>query len=105
LHVHETDGRPGRDHGTGWTQDAKLRIGTAKLLKSPTVPSWILDGSIEVGERMFDNLLPIPFDHQGSVVVKLSGAEGELHATGVGASLTLLGEPVFVEDVPADDES
>ena len=41
---------------------------------------------------MFDNLLPIPFDHQGSVVVKLSGAEGELHATGVGASLTLLGE-------------
>ncbi|HEY2386254.1 MAG TPA: hypothetical protein VGK30_04785 [Candidatus Binatia bacterium] len=77
----------------------------ATLLEAPlTAPLWILDGSIEVGERVFGNLLPIPFDHQGPVVVKLNGATGRPHATGIGASLTLLGNPVFVENVPADDE-
>jgi hypothetical protein len=38
-------------------------------------------------------------------VVKLNGARGKLHAAGVGATLTLLGNPVFVEDAPAHDES
>jgi hypothetical protein len=83
----------------------KLRIGTATLVVAPAEPLWILDGTIEVGEYVFDNLLPVPFDHQGPVVVRLSGAEGKLHATGVGATLTLLGNPSFVEDVPAHNES
>jgi hypothetical protein len=38
-------------------------------------------------------------------VVKLNGAKGKLHAAGVGATLTLLGSPVFVEDAPVHGES
>ena len=105
AYLHQSDGRPGQDRGTGWTQDAELRIGTATLVVTPPGPLVILDGAIDVGERVFDNLLPIPFAHQGPVVVTLNGAEGKLHAAGVGVTLTLRGNPAFVEDVPAHDES
>jgi len=65
VYVHRSEGRPDRDGGTGWTQDAELRVGTAKLLQTPREPLWILDGSIKVGDLVFENLLPIPFDHRG----------------------------------------
>jgi hypothetical protein len=104
AYLHQSEGRPDQDRGTGWTQEADLRVGMATLIEEPTASLWILDGTIEVGQRVFDNLLPMPFDYPEPVVVKLSGAEGTLHASGVGVSLTLLGNPVFVEDVPADDE-
>jgi hypothetical protein len=105
AYVHQSEGRPDQDRGTGWTQEADLRVGMATLIEEPTTSLWILDGTIEVGGRLFDNLLPIPFDHQEPVVVRLSGVEGTLRATGSSASLALLGTPVFVEEVPAVDES
>ena len=105
VYLHQSDGQPGEDRGTGWTQDAELRVGTATPIELPSAPLWILDGTIEVGQRVFENLLPVPFDHQGRVAVKLNGAAGKLHVVGVGATLTLLGKPVFIEDVPAHHES
>ncbi len=99
VYLHQSTGRPGNDVGTGWTQDAELRIGTATLVVAPPQPLWILDGMVQVGAHVFDNLLPIPFDQQGQVVVRFSGANGKLEVTGVSATLILLGEPTFVEDV------
>jgi len=103
-YLHVTDGQPGCAPGTGWTQDADLRVTRGALVASPRESLWIRDGTIQTEEQTFNNLLPLPFDHQGRVVVRFRGAEGELHATGTGIALTLLGGPVLVEDVPAHHE-
>ena len=39
---------------------------------------WILDGSVQVDDRVSDNMLPIPFHETGAVVASLTGAEFEL---------------------------
>jgi hypothetical protein len=104
VYLHVTEGRPGWDRGTGCTQDADLRVTHGTLIASPHGSLSILDGTIQVEERVFSNILPVPFDHHGRVVVAFKGAEGELHATGTGIALILLGSPVFVEEIPGHDE-
>lgn len=101
AYLHVSEGDPGRDAGTGWIQQAELRLGAATLVTAPTATAWILDGQIRVREGTFDNMLPLPFSHEGPVEIRLEGAEGIFHATGADVSVTLLGVPVFVEDVPA----
>ena len=100
VSMHQSDGDPARDRGTGWSQAAELRIQNAALRETPPLPLWILDGVIAVGLQTYDDLLPLPFDQSGSVVVMLTGAEGTLRVTGVAAALTLLGEPTLVEEFP-----
>ena len=98
AYLHVSDGDPGRAAGTGWTQQAELRLGAATLVAVPTEPLWISDGQIRVRDHTFDNLLPLPFVHEGPVEIRFQGPEGVFHATGTGVVITLLGEPAFVED-------
>jgi len=46
AYVHQSEGRPDQDRGTGWTQEADLRVGMATLIEAPTTSLWILDGAI-----------------------------------------------------------
>jgi hypothetical protein len=100
VYLHVSDGRPAEDPGTGWTQEAKLTVVDGVVESAPESGAmWVLDGCIEVGETPFDNLVPMPFEHKGAVSVRFEGAEGLLLVKGRGVSLTLLGEPEFVEEV------
>jgi hypothetical protein len=101
VYIHQSEGTPGRDAGSGWIQEAILRINNARVEGSfSKFPVTLGDGNIQLGSQTFDNEIPVPLRHNGSIALRLIGSEsGEVVSfTGSGAELELLGEPEYVED-------
>jgi hypothetical protein len=101
VYIHQSEGQPGRDAGTSWTQEAILRINDPKVEGSfCNFPVSLSDGNIQLGQQTFDNEIPVPLRHSGSTALRLIGSEGGevVSFTGSGAGLELLGEPEYVED-------
>ena len=106
AYVHESEGRPGRDPGTGWGQAAVLlfKQGTIEG-KLPEPPVDIKSGSLFLGETESANLIPIPLDHIGAVTfsIRVIGDDGTyqgLKIRGAAVLLTLIGEPVYGGEFP-----
>jgi hypothetical protein len=99
AYVHETGGRPGVDPGTGWSQPARLVIENGEYVRPFTSQFlWVLDGRIAVGDRLFDNRIPLPFDEHGETRVFLSGEEGELMISGTRVYVETIGPALYVEE-------
>jgi hypothetical protein len=101
LYLQASAVEPGRDPGTGWAQEAEAVIeqGTIEIAPPPG-DLWILDGSVQVAEATFDNLVPLPFKRSGRTRIHLHGAGWNLIATGTGFEVVLKGQRVFIEDLP-----
>ena len=97
--MHESDGRPGWDRGTVWILPARLVIENGEFARpfSSTV-LWVTDGHIAVGDLLFDNTIPLPFDEHGTIRLFLSGAEGELVISGNRAYIEPTGPAIYVEE-------
>ena len=105
AYMHESDGRPGRDPGTGWSLPARLIIENGELDHPfPSPRLWVTAGQITVGDRLYDNCIPLPFDERGEICLILSGAEGKLAIRGNRAYLEPTGAAVYLEDFSASDE-
>jgi hypothetical protein len=95
--------RPAYIHrdGKGWRQDADLRVGAASVeLGACTLPAKVADGRIRNEGGPYHNLLDLPLELFGPVVVTLElFSEEVLRVDGVGARIVLHGEPAYVEDV------
>ncbi len=102
VYIHESIGTPGVDAGTGWVQQALLRIGDAAVTRSfSKFPADLLDGHIKLGDAVLRNEIPIPLSHKGIVELRLeSWNEEVVLITGSSAELELIGEPKYVEEVP-----
>jgi hypothetical protein len=111
AYLHRSEGEPGRDPGTGWTQLARFRLSEGHVRCDPgDIGSFeILHGSLRVGEELFGNVLPVPLAREARVEVALEGfvldgdAEGQdvsLRADGCAIEVMLVGAPSFVEDFP-----
>ena len=102
AYVHKSEGKPGTDPGTGWTQAAKLFIGGASLEGVfPDFPCWIADGSLRIEGIHLNDLIPIPLDCSGRVRLEVVfHRDSWITITGNSAKLVLIGEPTYVEDVP-----
>ena len=101
AYVHSSNGRPGIDPGSGWTQDADLVIREFDQLPiAAELPAWISDGELVVGEERFPNAIPIPLDRKrDNVQLDLVMATAETFSIrGRGVQLNLIGEAQFVED-------
>ena len=100
-YVHASLGVPGQDQGTGWSQELTLVVHGAHILEEPReLPLWISGGAATIaGEPLA--LLPVPFDEQLPLVLRLEGAAETLAASGSGLTLAAIGEPRFVERVAA----
>jgi hypothetical protein len=101
VYIHQSEGEPGRDAGSGWTQEAILRISNATVEGSfLKFPVSLSDGKIQLGSQTFDNEIPVPTRHNGSITLRLLGSEGGevVSFTGSGAELELLGEPEYIEE-------
>ena len=99
AYVHKSKGMPGRDPGTGWSQEALLVItrvvGAPQL---PPLPNTISDGYLEVG-GIKHTLLPLPFKRRAGVSLSLIFADDtRLDLSGRGAALELLGQAIYLED-------
>jgi hypothetical protein len=110
AYIHRSEGEPGKDSGTGWSQRAELVIGEAVEIKLP--PAWpckIYDGFWELNGVVHENEIPLPFVGEGKVRLKLDIADGDdnfmsVEFVGKDAQLTLLGEARYVEEFRAQVE-
>jgi hypothetical protein len=102
AYLHRSKGRPGIDAGTGWSQDALLTVEAGTIGDAPEGGVlWVTEGSIQVGATLFDNMVPLPFERiEGPVTIRFQGGEGLLVIKGSAVSITLPGEPEFIEEVP-----
>jgi hypothetical protein len=102
VYVHQSEGVPGRDVGSGWVQKALLRIHDAMVEGAfSEFPVDLSDGQIQLGNKLLDNEIPVPLRHKGAFELRLRAMLREQEVvtfTGSGAELELLGEPEYVEE-------
>jgi hypothetical protein len=102
VYVHESEGVPGRDPGSGWVQEAILRISDAKVEGAfSEFPVDLSDGQIQMENKFLDNEIPVPLRHRGAFELRLRAMrqeQGVVRFRGSGAELELLGEPEYVEE-------
>jgi hypothetical protein len=101
VYIHQSEGAPGCDAGSGWTQQAIVRINNARVEGSFfKFPVTLSEGSLQLGNETFDNEIPVPLRHNGSIALRLIGSEGGevVFFTGSGSEFELLGDPKCVEE-------
>jgi len=99
AYIHESNGKPGLDAGSGWVQEARLHIDGASLSgEISELPCELWDGSIRLGGELFQ-MVPIPLDYKGTVEIDLE-QDGKIRVVGTHARLELVGEPKFIEEFP-----
>jgi hypothetical protein len=102
AYIHMSDGRPGIDVGTGWIQNAVIRVRGEGILGSISeLPCDLWNGYLKVDGELYDNLIPIPLDSAGNIELQFTSISGEsLQVRGDHITLELLGEPRYIEDFP-----
>lgn len=99
LYIHQSDGTPGVDSGTGWSQTGYLRIKHATIVGSfPEIPCDLHGGYIKMGELILNNEIPIPLTYHGTVELRLESWDKVVLISGHNAELELYGEPEYIED-------
>jgi hypothetical protein len=87
--VHQSEGVPGRDPGSGWVQQAILRLRHPRVEGAFSVlPVDLSEGQIQMENKGFDNEIPVPLRHEGahlSCVYRPRGKNKELSLTGAPA--------------------
>lgn len=59
AYVHASEGRPGVDEGTGWTQPFRFTVFEGRVVRQYDGDRlWILDGTLTVGGEVLDNEMP-----------------------------------------------
>ncbi|HXA86011.1 MAG TPA: hypothetical protein VNZ47_13095 [Candidatus Dormibacteraeota bacterium] len=102
AYIHQTEGRPGVDAGTGWTQHAVIRIrGQVASGALTKLPCGLVDGYLELDGQEFDNVIPIPLSFTGDVELAITSEFDEaIKIRGNHIALGLLHGPEFVEKFP-----
>ncbi len=110
--IHSSEGLPGIDAGSGWTQEAVLRIGDAHVEGKFSEESrdanegnghWLSDGNLRIDGTVTDNLIPIPLDVQCEVELSLECWGQVVRITGNSIRLDLLGSAKYIEEFDPRD--
>ena len=100
-YIHKSTGAPGRDRGTGWSQEARLIISEAAT-SGPLqpLPNTIFEGFLEVGGIRHE-LIPLPFKRKVGVKLYLVFVDGgQIEIVGERPFVELLGAPIYLENFP-----
>ena len=102
AYIHQSDGRPAIDPGTGWVQRAIVRIyGRIESGALKELPCDLSDGFLMINDEKFKNVIPVPLDCQGNIRLNLiSEFAEEINIQGRHVKLELIGEPTYVEKFP-----
>jgi len=107
VYIHSSEGRPAIDAGSGWSQEAVIRIGSARVEGKFSRESreayggdahHLSDGSLRIDGSVSDNLIPIPLDVQGDVELTLECWGDVVRVHGNSARLELIGTAEYVEE-------
>lgn len=112
VYIHSSDGRPAIDAGSGWTQEAAIRIGSAHVEGKFSQESreayggyahYLSGGSLRINGSVFHNLIPIPLDEQGEIELSLECWGEVVHVRGNSARLELMGKGEYAEEFHPSD--
>jgi hypothetical protein len=99
VYIHESNGTPGVDAGSGLVQEATIKISDAVV--EGTFSEWPADlhsGHFAASGKIFDNLIPIPLDFEGKTSLRLQSWNEVISIAGTAAKLELIGEAKYVEE-------
>jgi hypothetical protein len=101
AYIHKSTGTPGRDRGTGWSQEALLILSEVESLGSmPPLPNMISEGFLEVG-GIKHQLIPLPFRRKVGARFSLVFVDGtELEIIGNRPLIELCGAARYLEEFP-----
>lgn len=99
AYIHKSKGKPGRDPGTGWSQEAQLVIwGASASGPLPPLPNTISEGFLEVGGIRHE-LIPLPFRRKVGARLYLLFVDGvQAEIVGDKPLINLLGTPIYLEE-------
>jgi hypothetical protein len=99
AHIHKSRGTPGRDPGTGWSQELRLMMWSARASgQLPTRSSTVAEGFLEVGGIRHE-LIPLPFRRKVGARLYLLFVDGvEADIVGDKPLIDLLGTPIYLEE-------
>jgi hypothetical protein len=100
AYIHQSNGAPGVDAGTGWTQHLVIRIhGNVTEGALNMTPCTLWEGSLTLNGIHHDNVIPTPLNVEGEIELDLTARSGEsVKVRGSRITLELLGEPKYIED-------
>lgn len=100
VYIHEFTRTPGVDSGSGWVQQALLRMSEAAVRRSfSKFPAELLAGYISLGDAVLSNKIPVPLRHKGIVEICLESWNDEVVLIGGdSAGFELIGESKYVEE-------
>ena len=99
AYIHKSSGRPGRDPGTGWSQEAQLILASASYVGAlPALPGTIAEGHLEVGGIRHE-LVPLPFSRRVKATLVLVFTDGtQFEISGERPFVELIGAATFLEN-------
>lgn len=99
AYIYSAKGLPGRDPGTGWSQEVEISLEDASIGSSnPSLPNMIDDGYFEVdGERY--EVIPLPLGEHETAHLHLTFSDGsELDVAGMHPVIKMIGRAKRLED-------
>jgi hypothetical protein len=111
VYIHASEGRPAWDRGTGWSQEAFLRIGVAHVDGKFSEESraaydgvhCLSTGDLTINGNRSHNSIPIPLNVRGSVELTLECWGDTVRVSGDSITLELIGEARYVEEFPGSE--
>jgi len=100
AYIHKSKGSPGKDPGTGWSQEAQLVIQDASSeAPLPQLPNTISEGFLEVGGIKHE-LIPLPFKRRVGTKLSVVFVDGtRMEIVGKKSFVELFGAPIYLEDL------
>jgi hypothetical protein len=102
VHRWERDG----DHwlGKGWIKPVRIRLtGAFPGTSTPALPADISEGTLTVAGVAHANLVPLPYEAQGDIRLRLLLVDSEsLEIQGTGVAIDVIGRGQPVEDLPPE---
>jgi hypothetical protein len=100
AYIHKSKGSPGKDPGTGWSQEAQLVIQSASSeAPLPQLPNTISEGFLEVGGIKHE-LIPLPFKRRVGTKLSLIFVDGtRMEIVGEKSFVEVFGAPIYLEDL------
>lgn len=101
--LHESEGQPGRNHGTVWRQNVQIMIAHANVIPNLiSLPDNIADGMLVLGGETIENVFPVPQTFDGDCCIRLDFAnDKQLVINGNRIQVTVHGDRQFKETFQA----
>lgn len=99
TYIRKSTGTPGKDRGTGWSQEAQLVLsGVGALARLPSLPNTVSEGFLEIGGIRHE-IIPLPFKRKVGARLYLVFADGiDMEIVGERPFIELGGTPIYLED-------